>query len=97
MLDRLTPENLPRGFLAMRSGALAALGRTDEAKAAAKDTLGKFPEFTIEEMVSQAGWNDAERQRVIETLRLAGFPSCAKPEVIEMADKPTHLPECAPQ
>ncbi|WP_292599508.1 hypothetical protein [Mesorhizobium sp.] len=38
--------------------------------------------------------NDAERQRFIETMRLAGFPACAKPEALAKIEKPLRLQEC---
>ncbi|BCH16919.1 adenylate/guanylate cyclase domain-containing protein [Mesorhizobium sp. L-2-11] len=95
MLDRVTPENYGKGHWVMRSGALAALGRTEEAKVSVKDALRRFPNLTVEGFVNQPGFNEAERQRLIETMRLAGLPDCAKAEELAKIKKPLRLPECA--
>lgn len=50
MLDRLTPENYGRKHWVMRSGALAALGRTEEAKVSVTDALRRFPNLTVEDL-----------------------------------------------
>ena len=50
---------------------------TDEAKAAVKEALDHFPDITIESYTGGADWIEAERQRMIETMRKAGFPACA--------------------
>ena len=95
MLDRLTPENYGRKHWVMRSGALAALGRTEEAKVAVTDALRRFPNLTVEGFVNIPGFNEAERQRLIETMQLVGFPDCAKAEELTKLKKPLRLPECA--
>jgi TolB-like protein/class 3 adenylate cyclase len=95
MYNRTSPETLSGFHWALKSGALAALGRSEEAKASVKEALKRFPDVTIQGLVSAPGWIDAERQRVIETLRLAKFPACAAPEILAKAEKPFHLPECA--
>ncbi len=94
MLDRLTPENYGRKHWVMRSGALAALGRTEEAKVSVTDGLKRFPNLTVEGFVNIPGFNEAERQRLIETMRLVGFPDCAKAEELAKIEKPLRLPEC---
>ena len=95
MLDRLTPENYGRKHWVMRSGALAALGRTEEAKVSVTDALRRFPNLTVEGFLNQPGFNEAQRQRLIETMRLVGFPDCAKAEELAKIKKPLRLPECA--
>ena len=47
----------------MRSGALAELGRMEEAKASTADTLSAFPNVSVEAMINEPGWTDAERKR----------------------------------
>jgi hypothetical protein len=81
----------------MRSGALAALGRTEEAKVAVTDALRRFPNLSVEGFVNISGFNEAERQRLIETMRLVGFPDCAKAEELAEIKRPVRLPECATQ
>ncbi|MBA1349697.1 MULTISPECIES: adenylate/guanylate cyclase domain-containing protein [Rhizobium] len=95
MLDRLTAENYGRKHWVMRSGALAALGRTEEAKVSVTDALRRFPNLTVEGFANIPGFNEAERQRLIETMRLVGFPDCAKAEELTKLKKPLRLPECA--
>ena len=95
MLDRLTPENYGRKHWVMRSGALAALGRIEEAKVSVTDALRRFPNLTVEGFVNIPGFNEAERQRLIETMQLVGFPDCAKAEELAKLKKPLRLPKCA--
>ena len=40
------------------------------------------------------GTHENDGRRLIETMRLAGFPACAKPEVLAGLAKPVRLPEC---
>jgi TolB-like protein/class 3 adenylate cyclase/tetratricopeptide (TPR) repeat protein len=94
MLDRQTPDNYTRVRWVVRAGSYAALGRADEARAAVRQALKRFPELTIESFVSDPGYNDAERRRLIETMRRAGFPPCAEPAALAKLEQPVHLPEC---
>ena len=95
MYNRTSPESLGPSHWALKSGALATLGRTEDAKATVNQALKRFPDLTIQGVVSSPGWSDAERQRILETLRLAKFPACAKPDILAKAEKPFHLAECA--
>src|SRR5205085_2301238 len=65
-----------------------SLSRTMRAKATARSGL------SIERTVNEPSWSDAERQRLIETLRKAGVPPCATEDELKAADKPVRLPEC---
>ena len=97
MLERLTPKNYGRWHWIMRSGALAELGRMEEAKASVADTLSAFPNVSVEAMINEPGWTDAERKRFSDAMRLAGFPVCAKAEELAKIEKPLRLPECVSQ
>lgn len=97
MLDRLTPENYGKKHWVIRSGALSALDRTEEAKASVADAIRRFPDLTVEGIVNQVGFNEVERQRLVEAMQLAGFPVCAKAEDLAKIKKPARLPECASQ
>ena len=97
MLDRLTADNYWRLHWALRAGALAATGRTEEAKAWVRKALERHPDLTIESVANEPGYSDAERQRFIDTMRLAVFPACAKPEALAKIEKPFRLPECESQ
>jgi tetratricopeptide (TPR) repeat protein len=94
LLERVPPDNYTKGRWAFRAGSYAALGRADEAKTAVKQALDRFPDLTIEAFVSDPDWSEAERQRLIETMRSAGFPPCAKPDQLAQFAKPIRLPEC---
>lgn len=97
MMDRLTPDNYGRLHWAMHPGALAAVGRIEEAKAWVQKALDARPDLTIEGMANEPSYNEAELQRLIDTMRLAGFPACAKPEFLATMDMPQRLSECLPQ
>jgi tetratricopeptide (TPR) repeat protein len=94
VMDRMTPDNYLQDTWAMRAGALAATGRAEEAKTSVRKALERHLDLTIEGMANQPGFNDAERQRLIDTMRLASFPLCAKPEALAEIDNPLRLPEC---
>ena len=94
MLERLSPDQWNRGVLVRRAAVYAGLGRLDEAKAAVAETLKRYPDITIQSYVSTPDWSEAERQRLIETMRKAGFPACAPPETLAKIVKPVSLPEC---
>ncbi|TIV09890.1 MAG: adenylate/guanylate cyclase domain-containing protein, partial [Mesorhizobium sp.] len=79
----------------IRSGALAALGRTEEAKVSVTDALRRFPNLTVEGFINIPGFSEAERQRLIQTMRLVGFPDCARAEELAKVKKPLRLPQCA--
>jgi tetratricopeptide (TPR) repeat protein len=94
MIGRLSPKNYNTMIWAMRPAALAALGRTSEAAAWVEQAIAARPDLTIEKMVNEPGYSDAERRRFIETMRVAGFPACAAPEALASLDAPRRLPEC---
>lgn len=78
----------------VRSSSLAALGRIDEANASVRETLKQHPDLTVESMINESGLSTTERSRFTETMPLAGFPACAKPEAMAKLAKPVRLPEC---
>ena len=97
MMDRVDASNLGSWLYPYRAGALASVGRHVEAKNAVAAALKLFPELTIEGTANEPGYNDAERRRLVDTMRLAGFPPCAKPGALAKIEKPLRLPECKPQ
>jgi TolB-like protein len=78
----------------LKAGSLAAVGRAAEAKAMVIKALARFPDISIEKLISRPDFAEHERQRLIETMRKAGFPACAKAEELAQFDKPLRLPEC---
>ena len=57
-------------------------------------TLKQHPDLTVESIINEPGLSTMERSRFIETMPLAGFPACAKPEVLAKLAKPVRLSEC---
>ena len=94
MQDYMGPENYGRRMWAYRAAALAATDRMAEAKTALTEALKWFPDLSIEGFVNIPDTNETDRQRLIETMRLAGFPPCAKPEALAGFVSPVRLPEC---
>ena len=94
MLERLSPEQWNRNDVVRRAAVYAALGQAEETRAALAETLKRYPDVTIQEYVSSADWGDGDRQRLIETMRKAGFPACVKPESLAKMTKPVRLPDC---
>jgi DNA-binding winged helix-turn-helix (wHTH) protein/TolB-like protein/Tfp pilus assembly protein PilF len=97
MLDRLTADNHTLMAWAMHPAALATLGRSEEAAAWVEKAAAARPDLTIEAIANQPGYGDAERRRLVETMRLAGFPACATPEARAKFEKAVRLPECEPR
>jgi TolB-like protein/Flp pilus assembly protein TadD len=94
MIDRLAVENYHRDTWAFKAGALAALGRLEEARAVAESAAATQPDLSIEVLINESSYNAAEHQRFIDTLRPAGIPPCAEPEVLATIEEPRRLPEC---
>lgn len=94
VLGRATSDSYTPDIWIVRPAALAVLGRLDEAKDWVKEALKRNPDLTIEGWASLPSYRDEERQRFIKTMRLAGFPACAKPEALAKFVHPVRLPEC---
>jgi TolB-like protein len=94
MFGRLAPENFGNFGWVARAGALAALGRTPEAEATVRQALKRFPDLTIEGFLYEEGISGDLRPHLIETMRLAGFPLCAKSGADLRIPDPERLPGC---
>ena len=94
MLDRKPRESYRRSHYAFRAAILGALGRADEARLAVAEALERFPELTVEGFAGTPDWSDAERQRLTDTMRKAGFPACAGEEDLKNMPGLKRLPEC---
>ncbi len=77
-----------------RAGSLASLGRTAEAKETVRQVLERVPDLTIESYVYGQSMAGDLGPHLIETMRLAGFPPCAKSPADLRVAKPERLPEC---
>jgi len=93
-MERIEPDSYGRNDWIFRAGSYAALERTGEARAAVAEALARYPDTTIEGAANLPGFSDVERRRMIETMRAAGFPPCAKPEHLAGTAEPVRLPEC---
>jgi tetratricopeptide (TPR) repeat protein len=91
---RVPEESRGKFSYIILSSTLGALGRTEEAKAAVARLLAISPGLSIERTVNEPGWADAERPRLIETMRKAGVPPCAAEDELNGVAKPVRLPEC---
>jgi len=94
MFEKVDEEKLGLFFWPLKAGALAATGRTEEAKQAVERALKAYPQLSVESTVNDPSLNEAERRRVTETMRLAGFPLCATAEALAAIEKAVRLPEC---
>jgi tetratricopeptide (TPR) repeat protein len=87
-------ETLNADHFIRKAGSLAALGRAVEAHDVVAKALVRFPDISIETYVSRPDFIEHERQRFIETMSKAGFPTCASAEELARFAKPVRLPEC---
>lgn len=94
MYERIPPGSFNKFRIVMKASTYAALGRKSEATAVVVETLGQFPDLTVQEFVSDPGWADAERVLLAKWMQEAGFPLCAKPEVAKSLPDPFHLSGC---
>jgi TolB-like protein/predicted Zn-dependent protease len=94
MLDRLTPENYGVYGWVARAGALASLKRTAEAEATVRQALERFPDLTIESYVYGQAMAGDLGPHLIEIMRTAGFPPCAKTSAYLRIAERARLPEC---
>jgi class 3 adenylate cyclase/TolB-like protein/Tfp pilus assembly protein PilF len=93
-MERQTPDNYSKHAWIQRAASFAVLGRTEETRATLSETLKRYPDLTVEDYVSDPSFNDADREHLIKTMKLAGFPACAKPDQLARFAKPVRLPEC---
>ena len=94
VLDRLPAESHTMPTFTMRAAALAAVGRPEDAKGWVARAVAAMPNISIETTANEAGYNDTDRRRLIDLMRLAGFPLCASREALGEFSKPVRLPEC---
>jgi len=94
ILERLPVENYVVGSWVFRAASYAALGRTDAAKVALADALNHYPDVTIESFTGRPVFSQAERQRLVELTRAAGFPACAKAKTLTRSPQLVRLAEC---
>ena len=95
ILERLPKDNYNFYSWVIRAASYAALGRVRGGEGGHRRMrLQHFPDLTIEGFTGTADWSDADRMRFIGPMRAAGFPPCAKPEVLAKNPQLVRLPEC---
>jgi tetratricopeptide (TPR) repeat protein len=94
ILEALPVENYNYYCWVVRAASYAALGRSEAAKLATIDALNRYPDLTIEGFTGTPDYSDADRLRLIEPMRAAGFPVCVKPETLARSPQLVRLPEC---
>jgi tetratricopeptide (TPR) repeat protein len=97
ILERLPRDQYLYYSWVLRAASYAGLGQPAKAKAATSEALAHYPELTAEGFTGTPDWSDAERKRLTETMRAAGFPMCAKPETLAHNSNLVRLPECLPK
>jgi TolB-like protein/class 3 adenylate cyclase len=82
------------GYYAMVAGALAELGRLEEARKIAEEGVTRLPALSsIEAFALRGDWPPHEELRLVRAMRVAGFPLCATGLAAEKL--PKRLPECS--
>ena len=95
LVEREDPQTRTRGGWVQRAMVYAALGRKEEAQSAVADALKRHPDLTIESFALHSpGYSDVERRTLVEGMRAAGFPPCARPEQLQAVIAQARLPEC---
>jgi TolB-like protein/cytochrome c-type biogenesis protein CcmH/NrfG len=92
---RIPPGSAGRDEFVYRAVLLNETGRGRDAREAVVAALERFPTLSIEGWSGQAGYNDAERERWVATMRKAGFPVCASEAALVEQAVMRRLPECA--
>ena len=72
LLERVPPDHYNMNRWAFRAGSYAALGRAEQAKATVKQALERLSGSYHRGLRQRSGWSEAERQRLIETMRPRG-------------------------
>ena len=94
MLERIPKNKYLLYCWVLRAASYAATGKSTEAKVAVSDALMHYPHLTIEGFTGTVVWTEADRKRLIEPMRAAGFPVCAKTETLAKNPQLVRLPEC---
>ena len=94
MFNRMPADTYTPNTYVYRAATLGALGDTAAAKRAVADATSKLPDISIETFVADQSSNPSERERLVETMRAAGFPACASAAALSAEPDLQRLPEC---
>ena len=97
MIARLPDDALTPTLRVIDAASLAAVGRAEDATSATAAALAADPAVAIAGVTGAPGWGEAERRRLAEAMRLAGFPPCAGPAERRGHRAALRLPECTAQ
>ena len=92
--DRMPADAYTPSAYVYRAAALGGLGRTDAARRAVAEALARQPGLSIEAFADGYATNDEERERLITTMRAAGFPVCAAAPDLASNPDLRRLDEC---
>ena len=81
MVERQPAQSRTRFGWIDRAASYAALGRTAEARAAVDDALARYPHLSVEWVISEPSFSEADRQRYGDLLSKAGFVLCASRKI----------------
>lgn len=95
VFERTPQDSLTEVDFVYRAASYAMLGQAAAARAAVADALQFEPGLSIEGIAAQSWWSEAERMRLIDTMRAAGFPACATSEGAKAIEPAKRLSECA--
>ena len=96
MFGRMPVETYSPDAYVYRAATLGALGRNEAAQQAVADALARLPDLSVERFAANQSSNPAERERLVETMRAAGFPLCASAATLAAQPRLPRLRECAP-
>ncbi|MGD9512146.1 MAG: tetratricopeptide repeat protein, partial [Geminicoccaceae bacterium] len=94
MFDRMPADAYTPATYVYRAATLGALGETAAAREAVAEALAQMPDLSIEAFVADYASNPSERDRLIETMRAAGFGACAPATELGARPDLPRLPEC---
>lgn len=94
VMDRQTEDNYSTWAWVERAGSFAFLGRMEEAKKTVAEALKRFPDLTIEGFANSPGMSEVDRTIHVEAMEKAGFPPCARPEILAKLSAPFRLAGC---
>lgn len=92
--DRMPASSFTPSALIYRAATLGGLGRVEDAAAARRVALEHQPDLSIEAFAAGFSSSDADRTRLIDTMRAAGFPVCAATATLAHSPGLRRLPEC---
>ena len=92
--DRLPKEKYIDADYIEGAIILAEMNRGEAAKALVANALIEFPDLTIESWAGTPDWGEADRAKVIDQMRKAGFPACASAGSVKQQHIVFRLPEC---